>query len=165
MSAKKVVGFLLCRSAFTQRNATSILLVGLFFAVYVLAGGKITTTLPKMPEQNSIFGGIDGSNQIASQADERNQMPELTQDESKDLLGIQPSEQRTSRQEAINKRGRLFAPEETEEAEKEEIDKSGLIEGADFTNRREQWRLERSEKKPSDTLSAIEERLQIRRRQ
>jgi hypothetical protein len=164
MSAKKVVGFLLCRSAFTQRNATSILLVVLFFAVYVMAGGKVTTELPRM-QSGGVFGGLDGSNDVGEPQNVATSMPELTKDESKNVLGIEESEQRQERVEAINKRGRLFTPEEVEKAEEEKIDPDGLIQGADFTNRREQWRLERSEKKPSDTLQAIEERLQIRRRQ
>ncbi len=165
MSAKKVAGFLLCRSAFTQRNATSILLVALFFAVYVMAGGKVTTKLPSMPSGAAGgFGGIGSGDALAAKQQAQAAMPELTQDESKDVLGIKKSADRKKRQEAINKRGRLFTPEEIKSAEQEPVDEDGLVEGADFTNRREQWRLERAEKKPSDSLSAIEERLKIRRR-
>ncbi len=164
MNAKKVVGFLLCRSAFTQRNATSILLVLLFFAVYVMAGGKVTTQLPRMPDGSGAFGGIPGASALVAKDPSTPAMPELTQEESKDVLGIEKSKDRNARQEAINKRGRLFSPEEVTAAEKETVDEEGLVEGADFTNRREQWRLERAEKKPTDSLSAIEERLKIRRR-
>jgi hypothetical protein len=161
MSAKKVVGFLLCRSAFTQRNATSLVLVVLFFAVYVLAGGKVTTDLPKIYKTGA-FGGkalpVDPSEENADL------MPELTQDESQKALGIARSEDRKARETEINRRGRLFSPDEVKEAEEEPIEKEGLVEGADFTNRREQWRLERAEKKPSDSLSLIEDRLKINRR-
>ncbi|MCB0358084.1 MAG: hypothetical protein KDD44_00555 [Bdellovibrionales bacterium] len=56
MKARQVVDFLLLRPAFNARNVTSIGLVGLFFAVYVLAGGKISA-VPKIQSPDQ-FGGI-----------------------------------------------------------------------------------------------------------
>lgn len=57
MNAKKVVSFLLLRPAFTGRNVTSLGLVAVFFAVYVAAGGKVTT-VPKM-NAGASFGSVD----------------------------------------------------------------------------------------------------------
>lgn len=57
-TAKKVLGFLFFRSAFTQRNVTSIGLVILFFVIYVLAGGKIDA-IPKIQTDPGTFGGIN----------------------------------------------------------------------------------------------------------
>ncbi len=57
MNVNKVVSFLLLRPAFTGRNVTSLGLVALFFAVYVAAGGKITT-VPTMKTGGS-FGSVE----------------------------------------------------------------------------------------------------------
>lgn len=162
MSAKKVLSFLVCRSAFTQRNVTSIMLVFVFFGVYVAAGGKITTSLPR-PSDVAVRGEARDPAELMEQAEERS-LPDLSAGESKDVLGIAPSEERQARREEVNRRGRLFTPEEVEQATEETIDTEGLVKGKELINRREQWRLERAEKKPQDSLSAIEERLKIRRR-
>lgn len=42
MRAKKIINFLILRPAFTSRNMSSLGLVALFFALYILAGGKVT---------------------------------------------------------------------------------------------------------------------------
>jgi hypothetical protein len=180
--AKNVLGFLFMSSAFTQRNVTSVVLVMVFFGVYIAAGGKITTTLPRLErvkamsaptlggsplgkasvnknaEKDNLPGGV-GDKSTALQA-----VPDLTQDESQGLLGINPSEKRAARQRAVQQRGSLFTAEEREEDIDEPLDPDGLVKGADFTNRRDQWRLERAERKQTDSLSLIEERLKIRRR-
>lgn len=41
MDVKKVVNFILVRPAFTSKNISTIMLVGVFFGAYVLAGGQI----------------------------------------------------------------------------------------------------------------------------
>ena len=57
MKTNKFIQFLLLKPVFSSRNLTSIALVALFVAVYVLAGGKITT-VPKISNSNT-FGGIE----------------------------------------------------------------------------------------------------------
>ena len=57
MKTNKFIQFLLLKPVFSSRNLTSIALVALFVAVYVLAGGKITT-VPKVSNSNA-FGGIE----------------------------------------------------------------------------------------------------------
>ena len=60
MNAKKVAGFFLMKPAFTQRNITSVGLVALFFVVYILMGGKVTTELPKVNKSGAFgSGGVD----------------------------------------------------------------------------------------------------------
>ena len=46
--AKQVAGFLLCSSAFTQRNVVSLALVGLFFLVYVYLEEKLRLLFPSV---------------------------------------------------------------------------------------------------------------------
>lgn len=59
-TAKKVVGFLLFRSAFTQRNITAIALVIFLFVVYRLSGGGIGA-FPKLSPDAASFGGVQRS--------------------------------------------------------------------------------------------------------
>lgn len=59
MSAKKLVGFLVPLKAISPRNLTSLGLVAVFFAVYVICGGKIQS-VPKVPVGKS-FGGVQSS--------------------------------------------------------------------------------------------------------
>lgn len=148
---KKTLQFLVCAPAFSQRNITSIGLVILFVLVYVLAGGKVTTSLPNM-SKNGAFG-------MPEQAKPR----DLTKKESKSILGEITSKDRAQRDAQRAKLGSLFTDEEREEGEKEAIDPKGLVEGTEFVNKREKRLLERTEKKPSDSLSAIEERLKSNR--
>lgn len=180
--AKNVLGFLFMSSAFTQRNVTSVVLVMVFFGVYIAAGGKITTTLPRLEKVKAMSApALGGSPMGKARMDNRSTdgqlpagvgdkstalraVPNLTQDESQDLLGISPSDKRAAVQREVQKRGSLFTAEEREEDIDEPLDPDGLVKGADFTNRRDQWRLERAERKPTDSLSLIEERLKIRRR-
>ncbi len=172
--AKSVLGFLFMSSAFTQRNVTSVLLVMVFFGVYIAAGGKITTTLPRLEKVKAMSApglggtpvgkGMAAGNAASDKSAPMRAVPDLTQDESQDLLGISPSEKRAARQRAVQQRGSLFTAEEREEDIDEPLDPEGLVKGADFTNRRDQWRLERAERKQTDSLSLIEERLKIRRR-
>ncbi|MCB0322085.1 MAG: hypothetical protein KDD69_00895 [Bdellovibrionales bacterium] len=164
MNAKKVVNFLICRSAFSQRNMTSMLLVFVFIGVYAAAGGKITTTLPKMEGAGLLGGARTAKGVDVPGAMEESTSPDLTKRESKSVLGIVPTDDQQARREEINQRGRLFTPDEVDEAQDEPIDREGLVQGKDFTSRRDQWKLEQAEKRPTDSLEAIEERLQIRRR-
>ena len=52
---KGILKFAVCAPAFSQRNVTSIGLVVLFVLVYILAGGKITTSLPRPPSTSNAF--------------------------------------------------------------------------------------------------------------
>ena len=56
MGMKKVVDFLIFRPAFTQRNITSLGLVGIMFGVYAMCGGKVTWA-PKL-QRGSSFGSV-----------------------------------------------------------------------------------------------------------
>ena len=178
MNAKKVIGFLLMRPAFTQRNLTSIILVAAFFGVYVMMGGKVTTELPKR-SQNGGFGQIPGfkpkpkakqpGQQAQNQAQNQGTAPAPAAPGAKQkksslqLLGLQQSGDREARRRA--KLGRkLFDDEEREELEKQPIDKEGLIKGVERKNIHMERRLERLENRGKrDTLADIEERLKLRR--
>lgn len=144
---KKVLQFVVCAPAFSQRNMTSIGLVILFVLVYILAGGKVTTSLPSMSKSGA-FG-------IPEEAKPK----DLTKKESKSILGEIASKDRAERDAQRAKLGSLFTDEEREEVENEEIDPNGLVGGTEFVNRREKRLLEKTEKKSRDSLSAIEERL------
>lgn len=56
-TARKVLGFLFFRSAFTQRNITSIGLVILFVVIYKICGGKIDM-VPNINTDANNFGGV-----------------------------------------------------------------------------------------------------------
>lgn len=177
MNAKRVVNFLILRSAFTQRNMTSLLLVGIFFAVYVLSGGKVTVTkLPNIKAGES-FGSVTASDEAAdpraaigaprdaaSQPAAADEGEEMTPERSQAVLGIKPTEDQEARQAQILKRGRLLDSEPGLEAETDIADESKLVGGADFTNYREEFKLKKAEKRKVDKLSAIEDRLKASRR-
>lgn len=147
---KGMLKFAICAPAFSQRNVTSVGLVILFVLVYILAGGKVTTSLPRPPSAKQAFG---------IPAKEK----DLTRKESKSIIGEITSQDKSQREAQRAKLGSLFTEEERKELEKEEIDKGGLVEGAEFINRKEKRLLERTERKPTDSLSAIEERLKAGR--
>ena len=158
MNAKKIAGFVLCKSAFTQRNMTSIGLVAAFFVVYVLAGGRVTTSLPEL--RNA--GGLGPSN-LSDSTDKKTEDPLLTTEESQTVLGIRESEERAKRDNSQNNRYKLFTEEETKELENKPVDSKMLVKGATFgPSRREQLKLERQEKKDVDMLRDIEDRLKKR---
>lgn len=66
MEKKKIADFLLMRPMFTVRNVTSIGLVAVFFCVYIMAGGKITT-IPNI-ERDQNFGGVRRSGIVQQEA-------------------------------------------------------------------------------------------------
>lgn len=167
MNAKKIVGFLLCRPAFTQRNMTSLLLVGLFVGAYILAGGKISTKLPSMQSMshlNSLEEMGDGKAAEGPENVSKSQAQMPSEEQSKTILGIKPTEDLAAREKALNSRGSLFTADERAVDEQKPLDKDGLIQGISKFNRREEIRLEKAEKKSTDSLSAIEDRLRIKRR-
>ena len=174
-NAKKALSFVLCKNAFTHRNLTSIGLVAIFFLVYVLAGGKITTQLPNFTDggglapraakdKQDVIDEIEQGGAIKPPQEEEAAIPDLTVQESKAVLGVTASKDKASRDSVRAKMGSLFTDEEREELEKDPVNKEGLVQGGVFTNRREQWKLEQSEKKPTDNLSSIEERLKIKKK-
>lgn len=63
MKGKKVLDFLILKPAFTSRNLTSLGLVGIFFLVYILAGGRITVPDVK---QGANFGSVSQEPGVAS---------------------------------------------------------------------------------------------------
>lgn len=166
MNAKKVLGFLLCTPAFTKRNITSLLLVGAFFFVYVLAGGKIDTELPKARNVSS-FGGADvnpGSG-LDSYLNNRNENADDSDAKSEivpqKVLGEVPTNDRKVRESASHMKGRIFVDEDADREAADEIDRSGLIKGSykspeSIITKRA---IEKSERRKPDPLSAIEERL------
>jgi hypothetical protein len=58
--SKRILSFLLLKPAISSRNLTSLGLVGIFFGVYVAAGGKIEG-LPAVQEGASGFGAVHSS--------------------------------------------------------------------------------------------------------
>lgn len=174
-NVKRVAGFVFCRNAFTQRNVTSIGLVAMFFLVYVLAGGKITTQLPNISDsaglaprgpqnEQEVLEQIEKGGPVAAESAPEAAIPDLTEQESKAVLGLTTTQDRAARENVRAKMGSLFTDEEREELENQPVNKEGLVQGGNFTNRREQWKLEQSEKKPTDSLSIIEERLKIKKK-
>ena len=57
---KRILGFLMLRPAISSRNLTSLVLVGLFFGVYVAAGGKVEG-IPAVQTDGGGFGTVDKS--------------------------------------------------------------------------------------------------------
>ena len=146
--AKKSFKFLFCTSALTQRNLTSVGLVIIFFFVYVLAGGKISTDLPSLREvKNSNMGlGGSGNSLISNKKRDNNQ-----------LLGLEPSEERRQIERNKQQRGNLFA--DSSEAEKG---------GSSFFSKNKKRNIfkdqeQEASRKQNDRLSSIEERLNMRR--
>ena len=159
MNAKSVVNFLVLRSAFTQRNFTSLLLVGVFVAVYIFSGGKISTVVPTIPTSTT-FGGLPQDAYPAVDPRANPATSSSVQQKALQVLGVKPSADRSAREQSSNERGRLFSPDE---AVSEKIDKNGLI-SADEEYQREEAKLRRQERRPGDSLAIIEERLNIKRR-
>lgn len=168
MSARKVVDFLILRSAFTQRNVTSILLVGLFFGVFILAGGKITTVPPKSLKSGNTFGGVatrDGENESAEQQPPQMDGAGMEKAKPEEILGIDENPDLAAREKVQQKKGSRFDPSSgDEDPAEEELSEAGLVDGVDMTNHREEFMLKRNEKRKEDTLAHIEERLNIKRR-
>ncbi len=158
MRGKQVIDFLVLRSAFTRRNFTSLFLVGVFFAVYVLSGGKVTTKLPKMGQAGT-FGGASGGLSAELAAKEKEA---LDKKQAMEVLGVTTSEDRLARENSVNRRGRLFDPQ-IDGAKEAPIDPSGLIQ-PDDTNRKEEAKLRKLERPQYDSLQAIEERLRVKRK-
>jgi len=152
MNAKKVLSFVLCSSAFTKRNISSLGLVAFFFFVYILAGGKIDTAIPS-PSKIGGFGSGSSDNPLGAMGGSK----EL----SSEVLGINTPKVRADREEEAQAKGRIFNDEERESLASQEIDRNGLIDGsaANKPSRKEQRAIERSTRKEVDPLLAIEERL------
>lgn len=147
MNAKKIFGFLFCSSAFTKRNISSVGLVGIFFLVYILAGGRIETKLPSAATAG-MFGSADA----------------LRNESSKQILGIAPTQNRATREQSGLERGRIFTNDDAEQDANDQIDKDGLIKGQErvFNTERERRETEKNERYKRDEVdpfAALEERL------
>ncbi len=160
---KEIAKFLVCAPAFSQRNITSIGLVVIFFLVYVMAGGKVTTSLPKMPSSKSAFGvPVKKTNSAFSNKSSNKLTNNLSKRESKSVLGEIRSAKKNDVDSKRAKIGSLFTDDERKDLEKQEIDQDGLVKGHKFVNRKEKRILEKSQRKESDSLSLIEQRLKSR---
>lgn len=152
MNARKVLSFVLCSSAFTKRNISSLGLVGFFFLVYILAGGKIDTAIPS-PSKLGAFGSGESDNPLG--------MIKGSKDDSSEVLGINDTKDRAEKEGVALSKGRVFSDEERDTLASEKIDHSGLVDGsaANRPSRTEQRAIQRTTKKEVDPLLAIEERL------
>ena len=159
---KRIVKFLVCAPAFSQRNITSIGLVVVFFLVYVMAGGKVTTSLPKMPSSKAPFGSLIKKTKSVSSNASSKSSTNLSKRESKSVIGEIRSAKRNDIDSKRAKIGSIFTDEERRDLEQQEIDQEGLVKGHKFVNRKEKRLLEKSQRKESDSLSLIEERLKSR---
>ncbi len=159
MNAKKVFSFLLCTPAFTRRNITSLMLVGVFFLVYVLAGGKIDTELPSA-RQAATFGGAD-LGFSGTERRENNNVFQQQQAAPNQILGEVTPDERYKRETASHMKGRVFTDEDADSSLNEPSDRSGLIQGRYKSPESvyERRAIERSEKRSADPFDAIEERL------
>lgn len=167
INAKKVLGFLLCTPAFTRRNITSMMLVGAFFFVYILAGGKIDTELPGARKAStfggadSILSGLGGSGNTGTSQNENEQGYRQNVPAARQLLGDVTPQERRVRESASHTRGRVFTDEEADVASQDSTDRSGLIQGRYKSPESilERRAIEKSERRSADPLDAIEERL------
>lgn len=157
MKGKRVVDFLLVRPAFTQRNVSTLLLVGVFVGVYTLAGGKVTLKVPAIDTAESQFGGISGAEQKEA-ADKL-----ANTEQAARVLGMKPTDEQTARDETVNARGKLFDPAVDADPNEAKLDKEGLLGNDPNARDAEEAKLRKYEKHRADSLSAIEERLNINR--
>ena len=168
MKGKKIANFLLLRPAFTQRNFTTLLLVGVFIAVYSLAGGKVTLQVPDVGSSAKSFGSVDSVNGedagvIANAVRQREEEKRREQERAAQVLGMRESEDLLARENEVNERGKRFDPSVDTDNADGKLDPKGLL-GTDKQARtREEAKLMRNEKRSKDSLSLIEERLRIKR--
>ncbi|HMO19058.1 MAG TPA: hypothetical protein PKA63_13205 [Oligoflexia bacterium] len=152
--AKKVLGFLVCAPAFTKRNMTSMALVGVFFFVYILAGGKIDTQLPSNT-RGGAFGGVDAGDENGGIL-----FPSSSTNDPGKVLGHESSAERRIRENSGHMKGRIFTDDEADQAYEDPIDRSRLLEGREIKrSSREERTMNRYEKRKVDPLDAIQERL------
>lgn len=166
MNAKKIAGFFLMKPAFTQRNITSIGLVGLFFVVYILMGGKVTTELPKMNKGGAFgSGAVEGFINSGKTKAAATKSTPSTQRSAQDILGINESEDRAARGR-VNRDTTFFSEDEKKAFENQPLDKDGLVKGVKIKRNRIDWSKKREDRilKKRDMLSDIEERLNMRKR-
>ncbi|MBP9839212.1 MAG: hypothetical protein KBC84_10950 [Proteobacteria bacterium] len=146
MNAKKVVGFLLLRPVFNSKNFSTIGLVALFFALYLLLGGKANLNIPKLDSNSGAFGGVDAGLDLA------NKNP-------KDILGYKETEDRSKRIDELNQFGRsdlLEKSDKTPYVKKELLD----IQNNKFVFDRDESRIREVENsRKSKNLNDIETRL------
>ncbi len=161
---KSIAKFLVCAPAFSQRNITSIGLVVVFLLVYVMAGGKVTTSLPRLPSSKAPFGAPSKKSLKNNNFSKKSfSSKKLSTRESKSVLGEIRSAKRNDIDSKRAKIGSLFTEDERLDLEKEEIDKQGLVKGHKFESRKERRLKERAMRREKrDSLSAIEERLKSR---
>lgn len=63
---KKAVKFLTFWEVMTSRNLSSLAIVALFFLLYLMAGGRVSTTLPVNPSSVTGFGAVDNETENSS---------------------------------------------------------------------------------------------------
>ena len=168
MKGKKIASFLLLRPAFTQRNFTTILLVGVFIAVYSFAGGKVTLQVPDVGNSTKSFGSVESVNGesagvLANAVRERDEEKRREQERAAQVLGMRESEDKLARENALNERGKLFDPAMDADSSDSKLDPQGLLGNDAQMRNREEQKLRRNEKRSKDSLALIEERLKINR--
>ena len=170
MKGKKALEFIFLRSAFTQRNLSSVGLVALFVGAYSILGGGVTTTPPNI-QSGSTFGSVNGMGEEKSlngNIPDGEVQPIRNTDEKQSaeaVIGLKPTDAEAERMKQIEKRGRLNDPDMPDEdgEDGKAIDKDALVQGVEMKSHREDWMMQRSEKRKMDNLSAIEDRLDVPR--
>lgn len=157
--ARKVADFLLVRPAFSQRNMTTLLLVAMFVGVYTLAGGKVTLRVPDIDVSDSQFGGVPG----AALGGTGSSNGESEAERAARVLGMKETEEANARENAVNARGKLFDPAVDADPSDSKLDRNGLLGNDSRAREDEEAKLRKFEKHKSDSLAAIEERLNINR--
>ncbi len=71
---KRILGFLLLKPAISSRNLTSLGLVGIFFGVYVAAGGKLEG-LPAVQTEGGGFGAVHNGAPAVVEHNEQQEAP------------------------------------------------------------------------------------------
>lgn len=104
---KRVLGFLLMKPAMSSRNLTSLGLVAMFFAVYVLAGGTVSP-VPKVAVNQSFGTGVIEDRLPAPRAD-------LAEEIEIAPLEQAPKIQRNEKASKASKRFSMFDSEEAVE--------------------------------------------------
>ena len=102
MNVKKTIQFLFLKPAFTSRNVTSILLVGVFFGVYIVSGGSVRS-IPKVTPGDG-FGIVQAKETISETKKTNSVLDILTPSSSKRDLFNKSSASNFQVQEKIKER-------------------------------------------------------------
>lgn len=148
MRYSKIFNFLLFGSAMSSRNLTSLALVAIFFAVYVAAGGKISS-IPKVKRGDG-FGSVETADTFTDAITEVTELgsDEVTEDDevSDDLID---DERATNLKSADTYENSLRTAKPSYGKNRGQESEDSMYEQEDLS--------------PEDSLADIERRLKLRK--